>query len=78
MDRILIKLGENVRTLIRLIVLQFHKNRCSDDVIMTSFLYFFHLFLREETLFKGKQLRAKGNNYAAPDCDTSDNDHLVK
>ena len=58
-----------------MIVLRFHKNRFSVDIIMTSFLL--NLFLREATLLKGKQLCAKGNNYAAPDCDTSDSD-LVK
>ena len=73
MGRILIKLGKNVGTLIRLIVLKCHKNRFSVDVIMTSFL-FFQLFLREATLLKGKQVCAKGNNYVAPDCDTSDSD----
>ena len=44
---------------------------------MTSFLFFLILFLREATLLKGKILCAKGNNYAAPDCDTSDSDLLV-
>ena len=43
---------------------------------MTSFL-FFKLFLREAALLKGMQLGAKGNNYAAPDYDTSDSDLLV-
>ena len=38
-------------------------------VIITSFLSFLKLFL-----FKKKQLCAKGNNYAAPDCDTRDSD----
>ena len=71
MDRILIKLGENVGTTVRLIVLKFHKNQFSVDVIMTSFL-FLKLFLGEATLLKGKQFCAKENNYAAPDCDTGD------
>ena len=31
----------------------------------------------EATLFTGMQLCAKGNNYAAPDWDTSDSDLLV-
>ena len=47
------------------------------DVIMTSFLFFKKLFLREATLLKGIQLCAKGNNYAAPDCDTCDSDICV-
>ena len=41
LGRILIKLGENVGNLVRLIVLKFHKNQLSFDVIMTSFLFFF-------------------------------------
>ena len=40
MGRILIKLGGNVETLVQLIVLKFHKNLLSVDVIMTSFLFF--------------------------------------
>ena len=76
MGRVLIKLDENVGTSVRLIVSQFHKNRFSVDVIMTSFI--FKLFLREATLLIGKQLCAKGNNYAAPDCDTSDSDLVTK
>ena len=61
MGRILINLGENVRTLVWLIVLKFHKNQFSVDVIMTSFLFFFKLFpscstQRETTVCKGKQL----------------------
>ena len=39
MGRILIKVGENVGTLARLIFWKFHKNQFSVDVIMTSFLY---------------------------------------
>ena len=63
MGRILIKLCENVGTLVRLIVSKFHKNWFSVDVIMASFLLFFQkLFLREATLLKGKQLCSKGNN----------------
>ena len=58
MGRILIKLGENVGTLVRLIVLKFHKIRICFDVIMTSFLFFLNLFLREATL-----LKAKAKNY---------------
>ena len=78
MCRILIKLGENVGTLVRLIVLKFHKNQFGFDVIMTSFHFFFSkLFLRKATLLKSKRLCSKGNNYAAPDCDTSDSDLLV-
>ena len=38
--RILIKFGENVGTLVRLIMYEFHKNRFSVDVIMTPFLFF--------------------------------------
>ena len=40
MGRIVIKLGENVGTSVQLIVIQFHKNRFSVDVItsMTLFL----------------------------------------
>ena len=44
MGQILIKLGENVRTLVRLIVSKFHKNRFSFDVIMMSFLFFVSYF----------------------------------
>ena len=40
---------------------------------MTSFL-FSKSFQRKAILLKGKQLGAEGNNYAAPDCDPSDND----
>ena len=43
---------------------------------MMSFL-FLKLFQREATLLKGMQLCAKGNDYAAQDCDTSDSDLLV-
>ena len=43
---------------------------------MMSF-QFFKLFLREAALLKGMQLCAKGNNYAAQDCDTSDSDLLI-
>ena len=71
------ELGENVGTSVRLIVLNFHKNRFGFDVIMTSFP-FLKLFLSEATLLKGKQLCAKGNNYDAPDCDTSDSDLVEK
>ena len=89
LDRILIKLGENVRTLVRMIVLKFHKNRFSVDVIMTSFLFSFfkgsNSSEKEATLLQGKQLCSKrkknsvqrDENYAAPDCDTSDSDLLV-
>ena len=70
MGLVLIKLGENVGTLVRLIVL-LHKNRFSVDEIMMS-ITFFYLFLGEATMLKRKQLCAKGNNYAAPDCDTSE------
>ena len=59
-----------------MIVLKFHKNRFIVEVIMTSFLFFCKLFLREANLLKGKQLCTKGNNYSAQDCDTSDNDLL--
>ena len=44
---------------------------------MTSFLFSLQLFLREATLLKGIQLCAKGNNYAAQDCDTSVFLHLI-
>ena len=44
---------------------------------MTSFPFFINLFVREATLLKGKQLCAKGNNYAASECDKSDSDLLV-
>ena len=71
MGRILIKLGENVGTLVQLIVLKFHKNRFSFDVIMTSFLFCKKLFLRRGILLKGIQLFAKGNNYDALDCEAS-------
>ena len=86
---ILIKFGENVGTLVRMIVLKFHKNRFSFDVIMTSFFYYFFKGTnssdREATLLKGKQLCSKrkknsvqrDENYAAPDFDTSDSDLLV-
>ena len=68
MGWISIKLGENVGTLVRLIVLEFHKNPISFEVIMTSFLFF-------KVISKGsysiqtqeKRLCGKGNNYAAPD-----------
>ena len=59
---ILVKLRENVETLIRLIVIKFHKNRVSFDVIMTSLLSFkiYHKGSNsaqsEKTLLKGKQL----------------------
>ena len=43
---------------------------------MMSFL-FLKLFLREAILLKEKQLCAKGNNYVAPGCDTSDSNLLV-
>ena len=48
--RILIKLCENVETLVGLIVLKFHKNRFSVDMIVTSFLFLKHI--------------SKGNNSA--------------
>ena len=35
LGRISIKLGENIRTLVQLIILKFHKNQFSVDVIMT-------------------------------------------
>ena len=54
MGRILIKLGENDKTLVRLIVLEFHKNRFNVDVVMASFLFFKFIL--------GKQLCSKGNN----------------
>ena len=68
---VLIKLGENVGTLVQLIVLKFHKNRFSFDVIMTSFLFCKKLFLRRGILLKGIQIFAKGNNYDALDCEAS-------
>ena len=39
MGQILIKLGENVLTLVQLIVSNFHRNQISFYVIMTSFLF---------------------------------------
>ena len=60
--QILIKLGEYDGTLVRLIVLKFHRNWFSVDIIMTSFLFFKVIFKgsnsaqRETTLCKGKQL----------------------
>ena len=39
MGQILIKLSENIVTSVRLIVLKFHINWSSVDVIMTSFLF---------------------------------------
>ena len=55
MGRILIKLGENVGTSVRLIIFKFNKKSvlccCSYDVIPI----FKKLFLREAALYKGKQ-----------------------
>ena len=78
MGWISIKLVVNVGTSIQLIVSKFHKNRSSFDVIMTSFLF-------PKVISKGsysaqsqtKKLYAKGNNYDAQECDTSDSDLLV-
>ena len=58
MDRILIKLGENVWTLVRLIVLKFHKNRFNVDVIpiFSVISKRSSSAQRETTLCKGKQL----------------------
>ena len=42
--RIVIKLGENVGTSVRLIVWKFHKNRLSVEVIITAFLLFFESY----------------------------------
>ena len=62
MSRMLINLGESVGTSVRLIVLRFHKNQFSIDVIMTSFLFSkviskrSNSAQRETTLCKGKQL----------------------
>ena len=53
MNLILMKLGENT---IRLIVLKYHENRLSDDIIMTSFLIIVCCFLA-----KGSNSVAKGN-----------------
>ena len=63
MGRILVKLGENVGSLVRLIVYKFHKNWFSFDLIMTSSL-FLRFFLREATLLKEKQLCSKLSNSA--------------
>ena len=74
--RILIKLGENVGTLVRLIVPYFIKI----GLVLTllwRYSYLLKLFLREATLLKAKQLCAKGNNFAAQDCDTSESNLLV-
>ena len=60
--RILIKLGENVGTSVRLIALKFYKNRFCVDVSMTSFFFFLKLFLRKATLLKEQQLWTKANN----------------
>ena len=78
MGRILITFDENVETLNRLIVLTFHKNRISFDVIMTSFLFCLKVIANGSDSAQRKKLCAKvnGNNYAAPDCDTSDIDLL--
>ena len=63
MGWILIKLGENVGTSVRLIVLKFHRNQFSFDVIITSFLFSKKkvFFLREAILLKEKQLCSKGS-----------------
>ena len=66
LGRILIKLDKNVGTSVQLIVLKFHKDRVSFDVIMMSFHIFLKLFLREATL--SKRRGKKGNNYAAQNC----------
>ena len=52
---ILIKLCENVGTLVRLIVLKIHKYSFSLDRIMMLFLFFFKSFLSEATLLKGEK-----------------------
>ena len=57
MDRNLIKLGRYIETETRVIVFEFHKDRVSDDVIMTSFripLFFFYFFKGTEFCCKGK------------------------
>ena len=78
MGRILIILGENVGTSVKLIVFKFHKNKLSFDVIMTSFLFLKVIFKGSYSAqSQGKKLCAKGNNYAAPDCDTSNSNLVV-
>ena len=69
---ILIKLSENVGTLVRLIVLKFHKNRVTVDVIPI-----FKDISKGSNSGQREHLCAKGNNYAAPDCDTNDSNLLV-
>ena len=76
MGQILIKLGENVGTLGRLIVVKFHKNRFSFDIVMMSFL-FFKVISKGRDSAQREKLCAKGNDYTAPDCDTSNSDLLV-
>ena len=52
----------------------------SIDVIMTSFIFFIYIVISKgsySSRSQGKRLCAEGNNYAAPDCDTSDSDLLV-
>ena len=73
MGRILIKLGENVGTLVRLIVLKFEHSAvrgkpfrlCVSELFESIETHFF---------FNFEHSAAKGNNYAAPDCDSSDSD----
>ena len=58
--------------------IKFHKNRLSVDVIMTSFLFSKVISKGSYSAqSQGKKLCAKGNKYAAPDCDTSDSYLLV-
>ena len=51
MGRILIKLGENVGTLVRLIVLKFHRAKEVKRFFFFSFLYVLEHFNLIETLF---------------------------
>ena len=62
------KLGGNVGTKVRLVVLKFHTNRFNDDVIMTSVLRFF-LLQRDRILSQREMIIM-----LSPDCDTSDSD----
>ena len=83
MGRILIKLGENVENLVRLIVFKFHCTMCkarnkSKGWIFCLFVFFF-LFIaflvNGDTLIFFKNFCK--SKYAAPDCDTSDSYLLV-
>ena len=67
MGRILIKLGENVGTSVRLIILKFHKNRFRFDIVMIWRHPIFKVFFKgnnssqsEATLLKEKKTLSKG------------------